>query len=109
MKKLWKRFLWLVGLNLVDAVNTTMYTHIFGADGEGNPIMRFFYKFYGVNSFFVVKTAVLLFLGTALVFMPRNAITIKKAQFNLAIINVVYTLVVAWGFFCLYWTVWNMG
>lgn len=88
-------------MQICDAVFTYWGTSNFGAEVEGNPLIRNLIEDYGVNIIFMIKTIIILLIFLMIHMVKRSPEVFEKSSFNilLPITNIIYTIVVV-DWFC---------
>ena len=107
---LWGIFALLCAINIWDAASTAILVNHWGNDIEANPIMRHALDSYGIPGLYMMKFAVLGFLGLIVAYvnryykehrastMVRRSMWVLSALIGLIVINnlilVYYTLTI---------------
>jgi len=96
--RLWKFFLVLALLSIVDYELTRRWIYIAGIDGEFNPLLRRIISEYGIHAILFMKAGFLTLLGLGIAFM--RAKYMSHLQFVMWALIAFQAFAVAVGIYC---------
>jgi len=105
---LWGLFAVLCALNIWDAATTAVLVSKFGNEVEANPVMRHALDLYGISGLYMMKFAVVAFLGLVIAYVLRYYRKHRAStmvQRSMWVLNALLALVVVNNLILVYNTV----